>query len=83
VVVDAREIPCLRFISPLGIPGFIQAYEVVYTYGQTELKAQLRWVEEVCDEVRHSKCVAILTISAHRRKRNGTHFPLFAVIQVY
>ena len=31
----------------------MQAYEVVYTYGQTEFKAQLRWMEGVCNEFRH------------------------------
>ena len=50
MVVDASEIPCRRFISPVGIPCFIQVYEVVYTYGQIELKAQLRWTEGVRDE---------------------------------
>lgn len=54
MVVDASEIPCRRFISPVGIPCFIQAYEVVYTYGQVELKAQLRWTKGVCDESRLS-----------------------------
>ena len=33
----------------MGSPCFTQAYEVVYIYGQTELKAQLRWKEGVCD----------------------------------
>jgi len=47
VVVDAKEIPCFCFISPLG-PCFAQPYEVVYIYGQTEFKAQLRWEEGVC-----------------------------------
>jgi hypothetical protein len=51
VVIDAKEIPCAVFMSRMGLPCFVQDYEVVYTYGQTELKAQLRWTEEVCDEV--------------------------------
>ena len=49
VVVDATKIPYLSFISAMGSPCFTQAYEVVYIYGQTELKAQLRWKEGVCD----------------------------------
>lgn len=73
MVVNASEIPCRRFISPVGIPCFIQAYEVVYTYGQIELKAQLRWTEGVCDKSRLSMYVAILIIFAHRTKRNGTY----------
>lgn len=52
VVVDATKIPCISFISPVGIPCFAQAYEVVYTYGQTVFKAQLRWTEGVCSEFR-------------------------------
>ena len=55
MVADAREIPCLRLISPVGIPCFMQAFEVVYIYGQTELKAELRWMEEVRDEFRLSR----------------------------
>lgn len=50
VIVDATEIPCLSFVSRVGIPCFAQVYEVVYIYGQTELKAQLRWKEGVCDK---------------------------------
>jgi len=56
VVVDASEIPRRRFIPPMGFPCFIQVYEVVYTYGQIELKAYLRWTEGVCDE----SCLSML-----------------------
>ena len=47
-MVDEREIPCFGFISKLGLPCFGQVYEVVYIYGQTEFKAQLRWEDGVC-----------------------------------
>lgn len=53
VMVDATQIPCLNFISPVGLPCFVQAYDVVYTYGQTEFKAQLRWKERVRDKFYH------------------------------
>jgi len=74
VVVDVKEIPCLRFISPMGIPCFLQAYEIVYIHGKTELKAQVRWMEEV----RAAHFVILdptLMIFVHRTKKNGT-FPL-------
>lgn len=50
VVVDTKKIPHFVFISPIGLPCFIKEYKVVYTYGQTEFSAQLRWKEEVRDE---------------------------------
>ena len=51
IVVDAKEVPCFVLPSPMGFPCFVQPYEVVYIYGQTEFKAQLRWTEEVRDEL--------------------------------
>jgi len=45
VEVDPREIPHFTCISPMG-PYFVQPYDVVYTHGQTEFKAQLRWEKE-------------------------------------
>ena len=56
VKVDAEKIPCFAFISPMGFSCFVQAYEVVYTYGQTEFKAQLRWEEEVFDQFFYVRC---------------------------
>jgi len=50
VVVDATKIPCVSFTSPVGSRCFVQVYDVVYTYGQTEFKAQLRWMERVCED---------------------------------
>lgn len=34
-------------MSPLGFPFFVQEFEVIYIYGQTEFKAQVAWMEEV------------------------------------
>lgn len=51
IVVDAKEVPCFILPSQMGFPCFVQPYEVVYIYGQTEFKAQLRWTEEVRDEL--------------------------------
>ena len=46
--VDASKAPCIAGMSPLGFPVFIQEFEVIYIYGQTEFKAQLAWMEGVC-----------------------------------
>lgn len=46
--VDATKVPCIRGMSPLGFPIFIQQFEVIYIYGGTaEIKAQLAWEENV------------------------------------
>ena len=34
-------------MSPLGFPIFIQLFEVIYIYGETEFKAQASWKEQV------------------------------------
>ena len=48
ISVDASKVPCIAGMSPLGFPVFIQQFEVIYIYGQTEFKAQVSWKEEVC-----------------------------------
>lgn len=48
ISVDASKAPCIPAISLLGFPIFIQEFEVIYIYGQTEFKAQVIWTEEVC-----------------------------------
>jgi len=48
IPVDASKAPYIIGMSPLGFPIFIQKYEVIYIYGQTEFKAQLAWTEGVC-----------------------------------
>jgi len=46
---DAPDAPCsVGLRSLLGFPIFVQEFEVIYIYGQTELKAQIAWKEEVC-----------------------------------
>ena len=47
ISVDASKVPCMVGMSPLGFPIFIQEFEVIYIYGETEFKAQLAWMEEV------------------------------------
>lgn len=69
VIVDPTTIPCLSFISPAGTTCFVQAYEVVYTYGQTELKAQLRWMEGVREDFVLFYCSIILMISAQDEEK--------------
>ena len=72
VKVDAEKIPCFAFISPMGFSCFVQAYEVVYTYGQTKFKAQLRWEEEVFDQFFYADAtIVLIIISGHRAKRKG------------
>ena len=34
-------------MSPFGFPIFVQEFEIIYIYGQTEFKAQVAWTEEV------------------------------------
>ena len=48
ISVDAPDAPCSVGRSLLGFPIFVQEFEVIYIYGQTELKAQVTWQEEVC-----------------------------------
>ena len=84
VVFDAREIPSLRLVSPMGTPCFFQRYKVVYFYGHTEeLKAQVCWMEEVRDEFRYFDYATILTISPHRTRRSGTSHFFDPVTQMY
>ena len=47
ISVDASKAPCTPAMSPLGFPIFVQEFEVVFIYGQTEFKAQIAWMEEV------------------------------------
>lgn len=34
-------------MTHFGFPIFVQEFEVIYMYGQNELKAQVSWTEEV------------------------------------
>jgi len=45
ISVDASKVPYTIGMSLLGFPIFIQEFEVIYIYGQTEFKAQLAWME--------------------------------------
>ena len=45
--VNAENVPCLPRMSPLGFPIFIQEFEIIYIYGETEFKAQIAWKEDV------------------------------------
>ena len=45
--VDAENVPCAAGMSPLGFPIFIQRFEIIYIYGETEFKAQIAWEEDV------------------------------------
>ena len=45
--IDAANVPCVARMSPLGLPIFIQAFEIIYIYGETEFKAQVAWKENV------------------------------------
>jgi len=45
--MDVSKAPCIAGMSPLGFPLFIQLFEVIYIYGETEFKAQASWKEEV------------------------------------
>jgi len=38
--------PCIAGMSRIGFPSFSQELEVIFTYGQTEFKVQLSWMEE-------------------------------------
>jgi len=80
IVADGTKIPFFHRMSPVGVPCFIQIYDVVYTCGQTEFKAQLRWMEEVLMNF-VLVTTTILIISTCRAKRNGASFQ-FAVILV-
>ena len=46
--VDVSDIPGVPGMSPLGLPIFIQTFEIIYIYGGTaEIKAQIAWKEDV------------------------------------
>ncbi|KAF9650957.1 hypothetical protein BDM02DRAFT_3184899 [Thelephora ganbajun] len=57
ISVDATKAPYITGMSLLGFPIFIQEFEVIYIYGQTEFKAQLAWME---DDVEKRSDVAVL-----------------------
>lgn len=47
ISVDGGKVPCNLGVTLLGLPIFIQEYEIVYIFGETELKAQVAWKEGV------------------------------------
>lgn len=47
ISVDGGKVPCIPRMSPLGFPVFIQEFEVIYIFGETEFKAQVAWKEDV------------------------------------
>jgi len=46
ISVDASKAPYIVSRSLLGFPIFIQEFEIIYIYGQTEFRAQVAWTEE-------------------------------------
>ena len=47
ISVDGGKVPSIPRMSPLGFPVFIQEFEVIYIFGETEFKAQVAWKEDV------------------------------------
>ena len=47
ISVDVTKPKCMMGMSPFRFPIFVQEFEVIYIYGQTEFKAQVAWKEEV------------------------------------
>ena len=47
ISADASKAPYTVGMSLLGFPIYVQEFEMIYIYGQTEFKAQVAWTEEV------------------------------------